>query len=135
MSAEQQQPPSPSARTNEIILLGVHREEDGTIVFTDPNAMEHRAKTADGVKRALDAIIDDDQVPRTEVPAADSAAAAGIVGIAAREFEEHATAQYGTLIGKLAGVAGARVAGAAVKFMQRNSRGSSRGPSRGGPAR
>lgn len=108
--------------TNQIILLGVHREQDGTIVFTDPNANERSAKTAEGVKKALEAILDDQSLPRTEVPAADSAAAAGIVGIAQKELEEHVTKEYGTLAGKVVSVLGGRGVSHVVKFMQRNSR-------------
>lgn len=115
-----------SIKTNEIILLGVHRDEDGTIVLTDPNGHEHFAKSAEGVKRALEAILDDTSVPRTEVPASDSAAAAGIVGMAAKEFEAHATEEYGPFIGKLAGMFGGNGAKKVVQFMQRNSRGGGR---------
>lgn len=113
---------APSVPTNQIILLGLHREEDGSIVFTDPNGNERAARTAEGLRKAILEILDDASLPRTEVPAADSAAAAGIVGIAQKELEEHATREYGAVVGKLVGVLGGKGAQRVVQFMQRNSR-------------
>lgn len=108
--------------TNEIVLVGVHREDDGAFVFTDANGAEHRASAAEGLWKALTAIYDDASIPRTEVPAADSAAAAGIVGIASKEVESYATEHYGSLIGKVVGVLAGNGARKVVGFMQRNSR-------------
>ncbi len=110
-----------SSNTNEIVIVGIHRE-GSTLVITDAKGEEHEATTAEGLWRALAAIMDNDEIPRTKVPASNIAEVQGLVGIAQTEAESFVRGRYGDLAGALAGSVARNGARKVISFLQKNSR-------------
>lgn len=110
-----------SESTNEIVIVGLHRE-GSSVVITDAKGEEHEASTPDGLWKALQAILDDVEIPRTKVPASNIAEVQGLVGIAQNEAEAFVRGRYGDLAGAMAGSLARNGARKIISILQKNSR-------------